>query len=61
MTRPKDDEPLTFQQYAERKMMMSGLPWMHVKEAVASTALEHPEWADLPPRSFNEWEKVAKK
>lgn len=58
------DEPIRLRTYlmvrtAQREGSASIVDWMIIAEAVASTAIEHPEWDMDEQRTFDEWEAWA--
>jgi hypothetical protein len=52
-------EPITRRQYLMMRAMMDGCPVQLVREAVATTALSHPEWDMEEQRSWQEWERMS--
>ena len=46
---------LTFREYLTRRVLMSGASPFLAKEAVASTAMEHPEWDMNETKTWDEW------
>lgn len=49
------NETITWQQHVTELAMMSGASWILAQEAVASTALEHPEAPWGAVRTRREW------
>lgn len=49
---------MTRRRYLTLKAMQSGAGIFLAAEAVASTAIEHPEWDMDEVRTWNEWEKA---
>ncbi len=50
-------EPLTRRRYLTIRALAAGAHPLLVREAVASVALEHPEWDMTEERTWAEWEK----
>jgi hypothetical protein len=48
---------MTRRQYLVFCMSLQGVDIFTAKEAVASTAIEHPEWDMDEKKSINEWDK----
>lgn len=60
MTGPRKrpaDEPITRRRYLTIKALEAGAHVFSAVEAVASTAIEHPEWDMDEMRTWTEWEK----
>jgi hypothetical protein len=57
-TAMSDEEKITRRLYLLTKAMETGARNLVVMEAVASTAIEHPEWDMDEKRTWNEWEKT---
>jgi hypothetical protein len=53
-----DEEKITRRLYLLTKAMETGASNLVVMEAVASTAIEHPEWDMDEKRTWDEWEKT---
>ena len=51
---------MTKREYLEMKAILWGVHFMLAKEAVASTALEHPEWDMDEVKTWDEWESENK-
>lgn len=56
MTAP---EPITRRAYLTLRAMQAGADLFVAMEAVASTAIEHPEWDMDLKRTYAEWEQRA--
>lgn len=48
----------TRRQFLEYTAIVNGAPWWIAKEAVASTAIEHPEWDMDQQMTWAEWEAL---
>lgn len=48
---------LTYRQWLTYQALLAGAEWPTVHEAVASTAIEHPEWDMDETHTWDEWEK----
>jgi hypothetical protein len=56
--RPTEPEPMTRRTYLQYRALMAGAAWPLAMEAVASVAIEHPEWdMDDEAHTFSEWEQ----
>lgn len=53
-----DEEKITRRRYLTLKAMQGGAGILMASEAVASTAIEHPEWDMEEMRTWDEWEKT---
>ena len=51
-----EDELLTKRQYLVRRAMAAGAYMWTAMEAVASVAIEHPEWDMDEEKTWKEWE-----
>jgi hypothetical protein len=51
----KSNDVLTRRQYLTYRLLMRGFPAFVVLEAVASTAIEHPEWDMDEEKTWLEW------
>jgi hypothetical protein len=49
-------KPITKREYLVVKAIFGGATYLQAKEAVDSTALEHPEWDLNEAKTFDEWE-----
>ena len=54
--KPADDQILTKRQYLVRRAMAAGAYMWTAMEAVASVAIEHPEWDMDEEKTWKEWE-----
>lgn len=43
-------------QFMEYHLIVQGTPWWAAKEAVASVAIEHPEWDMDEEMTWGQWE-----
>lgn len=50
-----EGEPVTWRRYLTEQIMATGVAWWLAREAVASTALEHPEAPWDTVRTRREW------
>lgn len=50
--------PLTRRQYLTAVAILGGAQYLLAIEAVASTAIEHPEWDMDEQRTWGEWESA---
>jgi hypothetical protein len=51
-------QPFTRREYLMLKLMEDGrTPWYMAIEAIASTAIEHPEWDMEEAKTLSEWER----
>lgn len=46
---------MTRDRYLTLSLILSGVPWYLAKEAVATTAIEHPEWDMNEEKTWKEW------
>ena len=53
-------EVVSRRQYLTLKTMLDGVAWYMAIEAVATTAIEHPEWDMDEEKSWKEWEADAR-
>lgn len=53
----KPNPPFTRREYLMFKLMEDGSPWWVAIEAIASCAIDHPEWDMSETKTLEEWEK----
>lgn len=53
-------DPLTRRQYLVIKTVLAGSNWLSAQEAVASTAMSHPDWDMDEVHTFAEWEHTTR-
>jgi hypothetical protein len=54
-----NDQPISRRRYLTlRALMDTGVPIFQAVEAVASTAIEHPEWDMDEEKTWAEWESL---
>jgi hypothetical protein len=46
---------MTRDRYLVLSLILDGTPWYIAEEAVASTALEHPEWDMNEEKTWSQW------
>jgi hypothetical protein len=46
---------MTRREWLVREAVLKGAPWPLAREAVSSTAIEHPEWDMDEERELSEW------
>lgn len=51
-------KPITKREYLVVKAIFGGASYLLAVEAVASTAIEHPEWDMEETKTFDEWEAL---
>jgi hypothetical protein len=56
----QQEQQFTRRQFMEYLLIMEGSTWWEAKEAVASTAMEHPEWDMNERMTWPEWERRGK-
>lgn len=61
MGKEYDEEPFSRYGYMVAKAVLGGAEFFHAMEAVASTALEHPEWDMEERKTWEEWEAADEK
>lgn len=55
MNEPK---AITRREYLMTEILRRGYPWIVAREAISSTAIEHPDWDMDERRTYIDWLKV---